>query len=152
MNPLPSSPWQVYVCLTWFVTPPSPLCPPPLESCLVFRCLRDIVIDFALSTSIKCVAHWRHTGQGGGVRVLKGKLHYVSPTQCARASMISYLCKLLYTHICVIASWDIMDHTVNFTVGSCCCCRSTEEGWGQQKAKQERTTACRCIHVPLGMV
>lgn len=39
-------------------------------SSVFFKCLQDIVIDFGLSTCIEFVAQWRHTGQGGSIRIL----------------------------------------------------------------------------------
>lgn len=80
-----------------------------------------------------------------GRRILKGRLHYVSPTQCAWAWMISYVCKF-------IKSRDTMDHTYNFPVWSYCWCRDAPRGGGNKKQNRSalvRPIAWRCVHVTL---
>lgn len=136
LQPDVSEQWHVcFVYWTWFFTF---FHLAHLESCWFLNVSQDNVIDFALSTSIKFVAEWGHTGQGWGRKNTKMEL-----TLCK-----SNVPGLRWFHVCVLSNLTVF--ISSWTTLLTCFCRSTD-GWGtNKKAKQERTAASHwCIHVPL---
>lgn len=91
-----------------------------------------LIFFVCLSSCIKLIAQWRHTGQGGGVRTQRGRLHYGSPNNM-------HALRLLRAFVSNPSILARKGGIVSHFCGNCYCWMSTD---GFYKKQNEHITAC----------